>query len=98
MTKIQKIIIFFILSCYIFPQKQTWYSTRFEKFWYSNLKHTGQVDEIAFPILLESGAITLDYTIKEKSKGVAKDQGYLFKISSNNLNLLFTRLEEYQLY
>ena len=22
-----------------------------EKFWYSNLKHTGQVDEIAFPIL-----------------------------------------------
>ena len=69
-----------------------------EKFWYSNLKHTGKVDEIAFPILLESGAITLDYTIKEKSNGVAKDQGCLFKISSNNLNLLFTRLEEYQLY
>ena len=37
MTKIQKIIICFILSCYIFPQKQTWYSTRFEKFWYSKV-------------------------------------------------------------
>ena len=69
-----------------------------EKFWYSSLKHTGKVDDLAFPILLESGAITLDYTIKEKSRGVAKDQGYLFKISSKNLNLLFTRLEEYQLY
>jgi len=46
---------------------------------------------------MESGAITLDYTIKETSSGGAKDQGYLFKISSNNLNLLFTTMEEYQL-
>ena len=37
MTKTQKIIICFILSCYLFPQKQTWYSTRFEKFWYSKV-------------------------------------------------------------
>ena len=68
-----------------------------EKFWYSSLKHTGKVDGLAFPILLESGSITLDYTIKETSSGGAKDQGYLFKISSKNLNLLFTTVEEYQL-
>ena len=33
----QKIIISFVLSCCIFPQKETWASTRFEKFWYSTV-------------------------------------------------------------
>ena len=60
-----------------------------EKFWYSSLKHTGKVDDLAFPILLESGAITLDYTIKETSSGGAKDQGYLFKISSKNHKYIY---------
>ena len=39
MTKTQKIIISFILSCYLFPQKQTWASTRFENFWYSKVNN-----------------------------------------------------------
>ena len=68
-----------------------------EQFHYKALKHTGSVDISAFRVLIESGQITLDYTIKEVKKGVAKDQGYLFKIHSKNLNLLFNRVEEYQL-
>ena len=32
-----------------------------------------------------------------RSSGGAKDQGYLFKISSKNLNLLFTTVAQYQL-
>lgn len=68
-----------------------------EQFHYKALKHSGSVDISAFRILIESGQITVDYTIKEAKKGVAKDQGYLFKIHSENLNLLFNRVEEYQL-
>ena len=68
-----------------------------EKFHYKTVKHTGGVDISAFRILIESGHITLDYTIKEAKKGVAKDQGYLFKIHSENLNLLFNSVQEYQL-
>ena len=61
------------------------------------MKHTGQVDQTVFPVLLETGVVTLDYTIKEKSPGVAKDQGYLFKIAPKNLDLLFSQVQEYQL-
>ena len=68
-----------------------------EQFHYKALKHSGSVDISAFRILIESGQITVDYTIKEAKKGVAKDQGYLFRIHSENLNLLFNRVEEYQL-
>ena len=68
-----------------------------EEFLYSSVKHTGQVDQTVFPVLLETGVVTLDYTIKEKSPGVAKDQGYLFKIAPKNLDLLFSQAQEYQL-
>jgi hypothetical protein len=66
-----------------------------EKFRYSKIKHTGNVDLSAFAILLELGVITLDYTIKETPTGAAKDQGYLFKIAQKNLDLLFSRVDEY---
>jgi len=68
-----------------------------EKFRYSSITHTGNVDVGSFPILIELGVITLDYTIAEKSPGVAKDQGYLFKINSKDLNLLFTSVKHYDL-
>ena len=68
-----------------------------ESFFYSTVKHTGKVDIKMFPILIETGVITLDYTIKELKPGVAKDQGYLFKISSKNLDLLFSKVEQYSL-
>ena len=68
-----------------------------EKFWYKHVKHTQGVDPSAFPILLESGAITVHYLIKELPSGAAKDQGYLFKTSTKNLGLLFATVEEYDL-
>lgn len=68
-----------------------------EKFWYKHVKHTQGVDPSAFPILLESGAITVHYLIKELPSGAAKDQGYLFKTSTKNLELLFASVEEYSL-
>jgi len=68
-----------------------------EKFRYRSVKHTGNVDASAFPILLELGVITLDYTITEKRPGVPKDQGYLFKIRSSNLDLLFSSMKHYDL-
>lgn len=66
-----------------------------EEFLYSEIKHTGDVDPSVFPTLLETGVITLDYTIKESKPGVAKDQGYLFKMSSKDLDLLFSRVDHH---
>ena len=68
-----------------------------EEFLFSEVKHTGEVDFNIFPTLIETGVITLDYTIKEAKKNVAKDQGYLFKISSKNLDLLFSKISHYSL-
>lgn len=68
-----------------------------EEFWFKHVKHTVGVDPTAFPILLESGAITVHYLIKELPSGAAKDQGYLFKTSTKNLDLLFASVEEYSL-
>lgn len=68
-----------------------------EKFFYSDIKHTGSVDVSVFPTLIETGVISLDYTIKELKPNVAKDQGYLFKISSKNLDLLFSKVNHYPL-
>ena len=68
-----------------------------EEFFYSNIKYTSDADTSVFPTLIETGIVTLDYTIKEIKSGAAKDQGYLFKIASKNLDLLFTRVEHYDL-
>ena len=53
-----------------------------EEFFYSNIKYTSDADTSVFPTLIETGIVTLDYTIKEIQSGAAKDQGYLFKIAS----------------
>ncbi len=68
-----------------------------EEFFYSNIKYTSDADTSVFPTLIETGIVTLDYTIKEIQTGAAKDQGYLFKISSKNLDLLFSKVEHYEL-
>ena len=60
-----------------------------ESFHYKSVKHTGKLDASVLPTLIETGVVTVDYTIKEKSPGVAKDQGYLFKIAPSDLDLLF---------
>lgn len=66
-----------------------------EEFWYNSVKHTGGIDLSAFPILLDLGVITLDYTIKATLNGGVKDQGYLFKMNSTDLDLLFNHVTEY---
>ena len=68
-----------------------------ESFKYENIKHTGYFSEKNFLTLIETGRITLDYTIKEKPNGGVKDQGYLFKIHSKDLELLFTFVKNYSL-
>ena len=69
-----------------------------EKFHYKKVLHTsGKVDTSIFRILIETGVITVDYTIKEIRNKSAKDQGYLFKIHSKDLNLLFDKEDEYEL-
>jgi len=68
-----------------------------EMFWYNNIKHTGNIDLNALPVLLELGVISLDYTIKETATGGAKDKGYLFKMATSNLDLLFQQVNEYDL-
>lgn len=68
-----------------------------ESFHYKSVKHTGKLDASVLPTLIETGVVTVDYTIKEKSPGVAKDQGYLFKIAPPDLDLLFFNIREYEL-
>ncbi len=68
-----------------------------EMFWYNRVKHTSNIDPNALPILLELGVISLDFTIKETATGGAKDQGYLFKMATTDLDLLFQRVNQYDL-
>lgn len=68
-----------------------------EQFWYREVTHTQQPDINAFPILLESGAITVHYLIKQLPSGAAKDQGYLFKMESKYIPALFGSEQSYDL-
>ena len=68
-----------------------------ESFLYTAVKHTGGVDTSILPTLIETGVMTVDYTIKAVSSGAAKDQGYLFRMSSKDLNLLFSRVQLHEL-
>lgn len=47
--------------------------------------------------LINSGKITLDYTMSEKSAGLVRDHGYLFRIWPKDLGLLFPALEKFEL-
>ena len=64
---------------------------------YTAVKHTGGVDTSILPTLIETGVMTVDYTIKAVSSGAAKDQGYLFRMSSKDLDLLFSRVQLHEL-
>lgn len=48
-------------------------------------------------ILLESGGITMDFTLSRKNSGRARDHGYLFKIRPESFDLLFPTQERIQL-
>ena len=68
-----------------------------EKFLYRTVKHTGGADVSILPTLIEAGIITLDYTIKEIESGSVKDKGYLFKMSTADLDLLFSQVTTVEL-
>jgi MvaI/BcnI restriction endonuclease family protein len=68
-----------------------------EEFHYVNARYTSGVSESKFPMLIEAGVISLDYTIKETPTGAAKDQGYLFKIRQADLPLLFKAPTDFDL-
>jgi len=60
-----------------------------EEFLYHKVRHTKDVDPLAFSLLIEAGQITVHYLIRELPNGSAKDQGYLFKMSSEYIPALF---------
>lgn len=60
-----------------------------ESFWYNKVNYTTGVDSSSLPVLLESGQMTVHYTISETPSGGVKDQGYLFKMAAKYLPILF---------
>lgn len=60
-----------------------------EAFHYTEAIHTYGYDSSAFTLLLETGAMTVHYLIKEKPNGAVKDQGYLFKTAPKYISTLF---------
>jgi hypothetical protein len=68
-----------------------------EQFHYTTARYTSGVSPSKFPMLLEAGVISLDYTIKGLPSGAAKDQGYLFKIRQSDLPLLFKSPQSFDL-
>ncbi|MBT8169900.1 MvaI/BcnI family restriction endonuclease [Falsiruegeria litorea] len=68
-----------------------------EEFWYHQGVYTRGPNVEAFPLLLEAGDIFVDYTIKQNPNGSAKDQGYLFRMKKNNLDVLFGKPKIFEL-
>ncbi|WP_306132149.1 MvaI/BcnI family restriction endonuclease [Roseivivax marinus] len=59
-----------------------------EEFHYHSVEHTKAPNMRNFDALIESGSITVDYTISDVG-GRADDHGYLFKLKSKDMSALF---------
>lgn len=59
-----------------------------EFFQYEKVIHTRKPNSALFSTLMDSGIITMDYTLSEKNNRV-RDHGYLFKIRPENVPMLF---------
>lgn len=68
-----------------------------EFFHFKEVEHTKNPMIDKFEILVETGAITLDYPIKRKPDGKVIDKGCNFKLKANCLDLLFPPSEKYNL-
>ena len=68
-----------------------------EYFHFTEVEHTKNPMIDKFEILVETGAITLDYPIKRMPDGKVIDKGCNFKLKSNCLDLLFPPSEKYLL-
>lgn len=60
-----------------------------EEFHYIQVEHTKQPRVANFDALIESGVVSLDYTMSEKPGNRVRDHGYLFKIHPNDFEALF---------
>jgi len=68
-----------------------------EYFHFKEVEHTKNPMIDKFEILVETGAITLDYPIKRMPNGKVIDKGCNFKLKANCLDLLFPPSEKYNL-
>lgn len=68
-----------------------------EYFHFKEVEHTKNPMIDKFEILVETGAITLDYPIKRMPDGKVIDKGCNFKLKANCLDLLFPPSEKYNL-
>lgn len=68
-----------------------------EFFKYKLVEHTKNPRIDQFEILIETGAITLDYPIKRNPDGKVIDKGANFKLKANSLGLLFPPSDTYNL-
>lgn len=68
-----------------------------EYFHFTEVEHAKNPMIDKFEILVETGAITLDYPIKRMPDGKVIDKGCNFKLKSNCLDLLFPPSEKYLL-
>ncbi|MDA3880888.1 MAG: MvaI/BcnI restriction endonuclease family protein [Prolixibacteraceae bacterium] len=68
-----------------------------EHFLFKEIEHTKNPMVDKFEILIETGAITIDYPIKRMPNGQVKDKGCNFKLKANCLDLLFPPSEHYKL-
>lgn len=68
-----------------------------EYFCFKEVEHTKNPMVDKFEILIETGAITMDYPIKRMPNGKVIDKGCNFKLKSNCLDLLFPPSEIYNL-
>jgi hypothetical protein len=76
---------------------QTRNTNSVEEFFYEEGVYTRGPNVSAFPLLLEAGDVFVDYTIKQNPNGSAKDQGYLFRMKKNNLDVLFGKPKKFTL-
>lgn len=67
-----------------------------ECFHYNSVIHTRKPQTHLLSALLDSGVITMDYTLSEKN-GRVRDHGYLFKIKPEDVRLLFPDPVHYNL-
>ena len=68
-----------------------------EEFHYVEAEHTMNPYISKFETLIETGIITVDYTMHFKDSGAARDHGYLFKLKRNHLTSLFPEAIKYNL-
>jgi len=68
-----------------------------EQFHYVEVEHTTNPYIDKLETLIETGLITMDYTMHIKPTGKIRDHGYLFKLHQNSKESLFPKPDKYNL-